>query len=400
MLTLLFLTTVICLIAVVYPYVIYPALLSRMPKRPIDRSAVDAGAAGDGGKFSLLFCAYNEAAALPAKIANLKELKERYPSLEVLAFDDGSRDGTAEIISREAPFVRLVRGGGRNGKAHGMKLLASLSRGTYLVFTDANVQLHLNALDNLAACYTDRNVGGVCGALHYMGAEGSVTAAVGSLYWRLEEKIKDLESSTGSVMGADGSIFSIRRELYPNFPDTVLDDFTVSMEAVFSGHRLIKSNDVIAYEHLVSARSDEFSRKIRIAARAWHTHSFLKDKRRLLSKTDKFKYLSHKTLRWFGGALLLSALLTGVSTLTLVHPIVGLAAVAVVILAVFLGLRMSCNPLSSVIEIALAMIATLLGVTAAMRGKTFQVWTPAKSRDATRGSNQREEVLPQQSEAQ
>ena len=41
-------------------------------------------------------------------------------------------------------------------------------------------------------------------------------------------------------MGADGSIFAVRRELYPDFPDTVQDDFTVSMSAVFAGRRLVR----------------------------------------------------------------------------------------------------------------------------------------------------------------
>lgn len=371
--------TVTCIVAVIYPYVLYPSILALLAKRPVHRGAPEAK---NGAKFSLLFCAYNESAAMPSKIANLKELKVRYPQLEVLAFDDGSSDGTADMIEKEAPFVRLMRGGGRNGKAYGMKRLAAAAGGEFLVFTDANVLLHTDALDKLAACYADLEVGGVCGALHYLGAEESSTAAVGGMYWRLEERIKDLESATGSVMGADGSIFSIRRALYPDFPDTVLDDFTVSMEVVFRGLRLIKSNDVIAYEQLVSARSDEYSRKIRIAARAWHTHSVLAHKRRRMSATNRFKYVSHKTQRWFGGAFLLLGLLTGLATAALIHSVIGLVAVAVVGLAVFFGVRASCGPLSSIVEIALAMVATLSGVIAAIRGKTFQVWTPAKSRDA------------------
>ena len=76
----------------------------------------------------------------------------------------------------------------------------------------------------------------------------SPTAKVGALYWRLEEATKALESRTGSVMGGDGSIFSIRRSLYPDFPDSVLDDLTVSMSPVFAGKRLIRADDVIAFE--------------------------------------------------------------------------------------------------------------------------------------------------------
>lgn len=367
----------LCAFAVIYPYLIYPIILACLPRRAVARGAADGG---DGSHFSLLFCAYNEAASMPSKLANLKELKARYPALEVLAFDDGSTDGTADLIATETPFVRLLRGGGRNGKAHGMKLLAEMAQNELLIFTDANVLLQSNAPDALASCYADPDVGGVCGALHYLGQEGTATAAVGGMYWRLEERIKDLESSTGSVMGADGSIFSIRAELYPEFPDTVLDDFTVSMEVVFQGKRLIKSNDVIAFEQLVSSRSDEFARKVRIAARAFHTHTTLAEKRATLSISDRFRYLSHKTLRWFGGAFLVAGAISGLLALLFVDLWLGSAAVAVLICVSWLGVRFSRGSFSAVIEIVLAMIATMMGVVKALRGLTFATWNPAKSR--------------------
>lgn len=377
LITLLFLFTIICALAVIYPYLVYPALLAASKAQPINAGTADCG---DGADFTLLFCAYNEASAMPGKLANLRELHQRYPAMQFMAFDDGSSDGTADLIAQAAPFVTLVRGGGRNGKAHGMKLMARQATSRFLVFTDANVTLDLQAPQALSACYADQGVGGVCGALHYLGADGSSTAAVGGLYWRLEEKIKDLESRSGSVMGADGSIFSIRTALYPDFADTVLDDFTVSMEVVFKGLRLIKCNAVIAYEQLVSVRADEFARKVRIAARAFHTHAELAAKRRELTPGNRFRYFSHKTLRWFGGAFLLTGGVSGLIGLSLLWPPLGAGCALALIAAAIFGAKTTKGPLSSLVEIVLAMLATLLGVVRAMRGQTFAVWSPAKSR--------------------
>ncbi|WP_269791605.1 glycosyltransferase [Stenotrophomonas sp. Iso1] len=334
----------------------------------------------DGANFSLLFCAYNEAASMPTKLGNLRALKSRYPALEILAFDDGSVDGTAALIAQDATLVTLVKGDGRNGKAHGMKLLAKRARGRFLIFTDANVLLDTDALTSLDACYADPSVGGVCGSLHYLAAEGTVTAKIGGLYWRLEERIKDLESVSGSVMGADGSIFSIRAELYPDFPDTVLDDFTTSMEVVFRDKRLIKSNNVRAFEQLVSSRSDEYARKIRIAARAFHTHMTCSHKRKNLTLANKFRYFSHKTLRWFGGGFLVIGAVTGIGAITLLNPALGIGTLTVLAAAFYIGLRFQAGTLSSIVEIVIAMIATLTGVFRAIRGQTFATWNPAKSR--------------------
>lgn len=373
----LILFTVACILAVIYPYLLYPAVLAASKVRPVHLGPSDCG---DGADFTLLFCAYNEASAMPQKLANLRELHKQYPAMQFMAFDDGSADETADLIAKGAPFVTLIRGGGRSGKAHGMKLMANQARSRYLIFTDANVLLDLQAPRALFACYADQEVGGVCGALHYLGADGSATAAVGGLYWRLEEKIKDLESRSGSVMGADGSIFSVRTELYPNFPDTVLDDFTVSMEVVFNGLRLIKCNDVVAYEQLVSVRADEFARKVRISARAFHTHTVLAPKRRNLKSNDRFRYFSHKTLRWFGGAFLLAGTATGLAALSLLWPVLGMLSMLALVIVAIVGMKTTRGPLSSLLEVVLAMLATLQGVARAVRGQTFAVWNPAKSR--------------------
>ncbi|WP_198647152.1 glycosyltransferase [Pannonibacter carbonis] len=366
--------TLVCAILVIYPYLIYPVLLRSVKTRPV--------AASEGNKVSatLVFCAFNEAKAMPDKIANIALLKARHPDLEVLAFDDGSADSTYDQLAAHPELLTVVRGGGRNGKAHGMKLLAARAQGEIMIFTDANVTLKEDAIDRLMAYYADPQVGGVCGSLHYMGEDSSATAAVGSLYWRLEEYLKKEESRTGNVMGADGSIFSLRRKLYPSFPDTVLDDLTVSMAAVFSGHRLIKAEDVIAYEGLVAKRGEEFARKVRIAARAFHTHLFLSPQLRQMTLLDKFKYGSRKMVRWFGAVFLTIGALSAAMAAALISPILLALGLGTAFALILLGLRAEKGPLASIMEIVIALYATLLGVFRALRGQTFAVWNPAKSR--------------------
>lgn len=293
---------------------------------------------------------------------------------------DYTQDSTAEQLAARPDLLTLVRGGGRNGKAHGMKLLAARATGDVMIFTDANVMLDPAAIDNLMAYYADPEVGGICGALHYLGEDATATAAVGSLYWRLEEFLKKEESRTGNVMGADGSIFSIRRRLYPSFPDTVLDDLTVSMAVVFAGKRLIKVDDVVAYERLVAKRGEEFARKVRIAARAFHTHLFLRPQLHQMQPVDKFKYGSRKFVRWFGGLFLSlgaigAALFVGYFSFWLLVVCVLLSA-----LLCWVALRSTKGPVAAVAEVVIALFATLLGVVRAIRGRTFAVWNPAKSR--------------------
>jgi cellulose synthase/poly-beta-1,6-N-acetylglucosamine synthase-like glycosyltransferase len=365
-----------CIMLVVYPFTIYPLLLGLLPEKPVIR-------AGEGEALpsaSLLFCAYNEVAALPDKIANLRMLKARHPDLEILAFNDGSSDGTGALLGGAADILTVVDGPGRSGKARGMKTLAARAKGDVLVFTDANVHLETEAVARLLSCYADPAVGGVLGSLRYEGEGASASANVGGLYWRLEEALKDRESRTGNVMGADGSIFSIRRALYPDFPDHVLDDLTVSMSVVFAGRRLIKARDVIAWEMMVAERRDEMKRKVRIAARSWHTHLYLRPMLRKMSGLDRFKYGSRKLVRWFGGLWLAGG---AVAAFVLAWSIAPAAAVALALactVVIGAGLTGRKGPFAALIDILLAYLATLRGITLAMRGRDFTIWAPAKSR--------------------
>lgn len=365
---------VTCIVLVVYPYAIYPLVLRALPDRKI--------AHGDGRELTatLVFCAYNEGSSLPEKLDNIEILKKRYPNLEVLAYNDGSTDDTLTILSSRPDLITVVDGPGRAGKALGMKTLAGRAQGEILVFTDANVLLDEDSIENLLAWYRDPSVGGVCGTLRYLNTEASATASVGGIYWQLEEKLKTLESRTGNVMGADGSIFSLRRELYPDFPDTVLDDLTVSMAAVFAGKRLLKVNDVIAYERAVSDRKDEFSRKVRIAARAFHTHLYLRPQLAEMDAIDKFKYASRKLVRWFGGLFLLIGIFLVVILAAFLSGWAALATSCLIVAAAFIGPKIQSGPLGALADIILALMATLIGVTRALRGRTYATWSPAKSR--------------------
>jgi len=363
----------LCALLFLYPYLLYPLVLGLAPRKPVRPAPVHL-------RPSLLFCAYNEAGSLAAKLENLRQLKAKHSDLEVLAYDDGSSDGTFELLSSAPDLLTLVRGPGRTGKAAGMKRLAAIAKGDVLVFTDANVVLSPDAIANLLPYYGDPAVGGVCGSLRYVDDGTSATAEVGSAYWRLDERLRTLESETGNVMGADGSIFSIRRTLYPTFPDSVLDDLTVSMSVIFQGGRLIKAADVVAFERSVSDRGEELRRKMRIGARAYHTHLYLREQLRRMSLLDRFKYMSRKQLRWFGGLFLGLAVLFALAALALASTPAALLALLIAGAAAGASRLSSGGSLSKAWQVVEAIFATLAGVVQGMRGKTVTTWAPAKSR--------------------
>lgn len=367
----------LCLLLFLHPYISFPLSLRMMRPRPL-RPASDT----PWPSASILFCAHNEERALPEKLGNLEAIRALHPDIRIFAYDDMSSDSTRTILMSRPDLLTLVPSRERTGKATGMRHMVEQADSDICIFTDANVIIHPRSIAPLLDCFRDPAVGGVSGQLRYINDKDGTTAQVGSHYWRLEEHIKTLESRCGSMMGADGAIFATRREIYPQVPPHLLDDMTVSTSVMFEGLRLVSGPGVIAYEKGTTDSRDEFRRKRRIACRAFNTHRYLWPAiRDHFPMRDIYKYVSHKLLRWLGAPIEALFLISFTATLLLTgHDRWVLILWAAGSVAMLLG-RMGFPVFSVLYEIQLSIIATFIGVIDSLRGRTYQTWSPAKSRN-------------------
>lgn len=383
MATVLLICAVAFLALAAHPFVTYPLsllLLARVRPRAAGRSRAEPAQQAGEPRFSICMCAYNEERVIEQKLGNLLALKEQEPGLEILVYVDAASDRTAHLLRAYASHIHLHVNSSRRGKTYGMNLLASRASGSVLVFTDANVMLDIDSLKGLRAHFADPEVGCVCGNLIYTNGSDSVTAASGSLYWRLEEHIKLLEQRTGSVMGADGSLFAVRKSLHCAPPEHIIDDMYVSFMVLLQGYRIIQSQDVRAYEASASSSSEEFSRKSRIACQAFNVHRLIWPELRKLGALTVYKYVSHKLLRWLSIYFLA---LSGMCLLAWLA-ISGFAAAAGVALALtalgaVLGARYCITPFAQIVDLVMSLAGAGLGVWKSLRGESYQTWTPAAS---------------------
>lgn len=361
-----------------HPFTTYPLsllLIRRWTKRPV-HAPVDTSGTG----ISLCMCAYNEERVIEAKIQNLLALQRAMPNLELNVYVDAASDRTAEILQRYADKLRLVIASERKGKTFGMNRLVAQSTQPILMFTDANVTIDLAAPARVLEHFTDPSVGCVNGHLSYVNANESVTAGTGSLYWRLEEWIKKLETDTGSAMGADGSLFAIRRELHVSPPEHIIDDMFVSLQIMCRGLRVIQVDDVRAFERSASDGGEEFSRKVRISCQAFNVHRLMWEHIKQRGGLDLYKYTSHKLMRWLtffflaAGLLLVAAGMVGLGQANLLLQLTILA-----LLLLFVGAKGWVKPLAQVWDVLAAFVGTALGVLKSLNGTKFQTWSPATS---------------------
>lgn len=249
---------------------------------------------------TLLIAAYNEENDIAEKIANSLSLDYPKNKLKIAFVTDGSTDKTPEII-RLYPEILLFHEDARRGKAMAINRVMPLIDTPIVVFCDANTELNPDAIRKLVRHYADPEVGGVSGEKIINPKYANSSAGKGEgLYWKYESYLKKIDSEFYSVVGAAGELFSIRTHLYiPVEPDTILDDFMISLRINKLGYRIIYEPKAFAMENPSANIAEESKRKVRIAAGGFQSIF------RLTSLLNIFKfgrlsflYISHRVLRW------------------------------------------------------------------------------------------------------
>lgn len=331
--------------------------------------------------FAICLCAYNERAVIREKVEDLLRLREAAGGgLEILVYVDAANDGTAAILERYRGRITLHVSPERRGKTYGMNLLVRSTEASVVMFTDANVLIDASAVAVLRRYFADPAIGCVCSSLTYVNTETSDTAAVGAAYWRFNEWTKALETATGSVIGADGSLFAIRRRLHRVVPKGLFDDIYVSLGVLLQGYRVVRAPELLAFEaHSTEAR-DEYRRKIRIACECMHVHFALWPELRWLDGWNLYKYVAHRLLRWLGGYFLAFAVLLVLAALSLLlGPLWMLGLMAAGSLAFWLMLRLRIGIASKFWNALLAFVGTSVGVWQAWQGKRAVIWESPQS---------------------
>jgi cellulose synthase/poly-beta-1,6-N-acetylglucosamine synthase-like glycosyltransferase len=249
---------------------------------------------------TLFIPAYNEDEFIDRKMQNIRSLDYPADKLKVIWITDGSTDSSREYLARY-DGISVFHEAERRGKIHAMNRGILHTTTPYVIFTDANTMMNSRALREMVQFFSDSRVGCVAGEKRI--SEAHMDKAVGAgegLYWKYESLIKMLESETGSAVGAVGELFAIRRDLFePVSEDTLLDDFTISLQIACKGYQVKYSPDAWGVETASISVTEEMKRKVRIATGGMQTlfrmTSLLNPFRHgLLS----FKYISHKVLRW------------------------------------------------------------------------------------------------------
>ena len=248
---------------------------------------------------SIVMVVRNEEQILETKLQNLLGLDYPVDRCQIVVVSDGSTDRTEEILrayGRESRMHIVLNQLGQ-GKASGLNDAIELAQGEIVVFTDARQTIEPDAVRLLAENFADPDVGCASGELMLGDATGNESSQGLGLYWRTEKQVRKLEAASGSVVGATGALYAVRRELLTRVPpETILDDVYLPMQVVRQGKRVVLDERARAWDNPNLGTAREFSRKVRTLN---GNYQLLQLAPWLLSSSNpiRFEFVSHKLLR-------------------------------------------------------------------------------------------------------
>lgn len=358
-----------------YTYLGYPFWLwlrTHWRLRPVKRASILPSV-------SVVMAVYNEEKTLPVKLRNLASLNYPPERYEVIVVSDGSTDATNQILTEAAPDkLRILISSENRGKAAALNQAVAASRGEIVVFTDARQRIDPEAIRHLANNFADSSVGCVSGNLNLRASANSGGKGLG-LYWRIEKQIRESEAATGSMVGATGALYAVRRDLLIPIPQgTLLDDVYIPMHVVRQGSRVVFESQAVAWDDLAREPDREFRRKIRTLT---GNFQLVRSDPWLITMRNPllFEFVSHKVLRLFGpfmlAAILLSSLLLHTS---LYRSAFGLQAAFYVLALVALMIKSRPTLLGRIADAAFTFVmlnaAALVALLYVVTGKK-EVWT-------------------------
>jgi biofilm PGA synthesis N-glycosyltransferase PgaC len=250
----------------------------------------------------------NEGVRLAAKLENLARLEYPGDRVEFIVVSDASTDATNEVLTRMQPGIRSVLLPEPEGKASALNHAIAIAEGEIVVFVDARQKIEPEALKFLVGNFADASVGCVSGELVLVDDSAAAKARAVGLYWRMEKQIRKLESETGSVVGATGALYAVRRKLITPLPvGTLCDDVYIPFQVVRQGYRVVFEPRAVALDVVFSDWRREFQRKVRTLT---GNYQLLQLAPWLVTSANplRFEFFSHKLLRLFVPFALLLAL--------------------------------------------------------------------------------------------
>jgi cellulose synthase/poly-beta-1,6-N-acetylglucosamine synthase-like glycosyltransferase len=378
-------------VTALYAYVAYPAIVWAVAHI---RPRVPAVAHGEAWPIvTVTVPVYNAVSTIRLTLERLLEVDYPREKLQLLVLSDASHDGTDDVVKEfSARGVELLRATNRRGKTAAENAVVGVARGDIIVNVDATVVVPPSSLKPLIRAFEDPTVGVASGHDVSVGAADKRASLAEASYTGYEMRVREFESTAGSIVGASGCFYGIRRAIRSSpLPPGLSWDFASTLVARQQGYRSVSVPEAVCLVPRTAEIRSELRRKARTMARGLSTLYYF----RALMNPFAFggfalMLISHKLLRWLPYLLAPAALISlaflatrsSVAAMLFTTVIVGLLVGAA---AIRYGSSIRSKPLA-LAGFAVAVIgAGVLAWFDALRGARMVTWDPTPRPTPTSG---------------
>jgi len=240
------LVLVIPLVLLGYSYIGYPLLLVLLGRVRQAREPATADPAA-WPMISIALPAYNEEGSIASTLEALLQLDYPPERRQIVVVSDASTDRTDEIVGQfKDRGIELLRQPARSGKTAAENAVFPRLRGEIIVNTDATIRILPHSLKPLIRAFQDPSIGVASGRDVSVGDLTAERNWAESGYVGYEMWVRDLETRVGSIVGASGCYYGIRREIVDSqFPEELSRDFASALLAREHGMRSVSVPNAI-----------------------------------------------------------------------------------------------------------------------------------------------------------
>ena len=327
---------------------------------------------------TILCPAYNEESVIEEKIKSFLNLDYPKDKINMIVISDDSTDNTNRIVDKYTKDynIQLVVQKPRKGKQSGHNLVEPSIITDYVLSTDANSIFHQKAVKELVKTMKSNDkIGMVSGELKLL-KDNNKDSGEG-YYWKYESWLKRLESKFYSIIGANGSIFLIKRKYFTQIHPASVDDFERALIILKKGLIVKYNPKAIVYEDVTQKATEEINRKIRIITQEWF--AIFRQKAVFINTSIAFLLFSHKIIRWL---LPLFSICIIISNCFLLHSTFFIITLFIQLMIYILGIlelilenkRKSIKPLKIFAYYTAMNYAAFMALIKFIKGKQYATW--------------------------
>jgi cellulose synthase/poly-beta-1,6-N-acetylglucosamine synthase-like glycosyltransferase/peptidoglycan/xylan/chitin deacetylase (PgdA/CDA1 family) len=240
--------------------------------------------------------AYNEAVGIAAAVRSLTA--STYPDFEVVVVDDGSDDGTADVVEGLGlEHLRLIRKE-NGGKSSALNTGIAGTTAPVIVMVDGDTQFEPTTLLQLVQPLADERVGAVSGNTKvgnrggFLGRWQHIEYVTG---FNLDRRMYEVLQCTPTVPGAAGAF---RRDVLEQIggvsEDTLAEDTDLTLAIGRTGRRVMYAEDARAWTEAPRTLSDLWRQRYRWSYGTMQ--AVWKHKGALLSRDPREKRIGRRAL--------------------------------------------------------------------------------------------------------